>query len=60
MRRLPSDREVEPCGTCGEPTTMLGTKRCDLCWQVERLLGEYAKTARGRANLRRYGMEADR
>jgi hypothetical protein len=38
---------------------MLGTGRCDLCWEVEKLLGVYAKTARGRANLRRYGMEGN-
>lgn len=25
-----------PCGICGTPTTMTGTKRCDRCWELER------------------------
>lgn len=25
-----------PCGLCGKPTRMLGTKRCDPCWELER------------------------
>jgi len=24
-----------PCELCGEPTEMLGTKRCDFCWELE-------------------------
>ncbi len=30
-----------PCGTCGTPTTMIGTKRCTGCWEVESRLGSY-------------------
>lgn len=25
-----------PCGICEQPTRMLGTKRCDRCWELER------------------------
>ena len=24
-----------PCGLCGQPTTYLGTKRCNRCWELE-------------------------
>ncbi|WP_162580534.1 hypothetical protein [Variovorax sp. PBS-H4] len=24
-----------PCGLCGTPTTMTGTRRCDRCWELE-------------------------
>ncbi len=24
-----------PCKLCGKPTYMLGTKRCDRCWELE-------------------------
>ncbi|MHC4296504.1 MAG: hypothetical protein ACYS7Y_04325 [Planctomycetota bacterium] len=34
------DRETIPCAICGRPTPMLGTKRCDLCWEIERRMGE--------------------
>jgi len=27
--------EFIPCQICGEPTRMLGTKRCDRCWELE-------------------------
>ena len=30
-----SDNESIPCEICGEPTMMLGTKRCDPCWEIE-------------------------
>lgn len=33
-----------PCGTCGLPTHMTGTNRCDRCWEVERRLADYLKT----------------
>lgn len=26
---------VVSCGICGKPTRMLGTKRCDGCWELE-------------------------
>lgn len=42
--------ETVPCETCGTPTHMTGTKRCDDCWEVERRLGEYLR--RGGANAR--------
>jgi hypothetical protein len=29
------------CETCGLPTSMLGTKRCDACWEVEQRLPSY-------------------
>jgi hypothetical protein len=35
------ERETVPCETCGKPTPYTGTKRCDACWQVERLLPAY-------------------
>jgi len=38
--------ETIPCETCGAPTAMTGTKRCDRCWEVERRLGAYASTGR--------------
>lgn len=27
--------ETVPCGLCGKPTMMTGTKRCDACWELE-------------------------
>jgi hypothetical protein len=30
-----SDVPTVPCGRCGEPTPMRGTKRCDSCWELE-------------------------
>ena len=32
-----------PCETCGDPTTFLGTKRCNGCWEVETRLSSYLK-----------------
>lgn len=29
------DRPTVPCAICGTPTPMLGTKRCDPCWELE-------------------------
>lgn len=49
--------ETVPCGTCGTPTRMTGTKRCNLCWQVESNLAQYAQSERGRLTLRWYGLE---
>ena len=44
-RRLGAPGEFEmapvPCETCGAPTLMDGTKRCDGCWEVERRLKAY-------------------
>jgi hypothetical protein len=33
--RLGAARSVIPCALCGRPTLMLGTKRCDRCWELE-------------------------
>lgn len=30
------NKKIIPCELCGEPTSMLGTKRCDRCWELER------------------------
>ena len=27
--------ETVPCGLCGTPTPMTGTRRCDRCWELE-------------------------
>ncbi len=32
-----------PCETCGVPTPMLGTKRCDACHEVETQLSAYLR-----------------
>ena len=29
------DRPRVPCGICGTPTPMTGTKRCDRCYELE-------------------------
>ena len=31
------------CETCGSPTRMHGTKRCDSCWTVESQLAVYLR-----------------
>lgn len=31
--------ETVPCELCGKPTRMLGTKRCDGCWELETRIG---------------------
>lgn len=30
-----SEEKTVPCGICGNLTPMLGTKRCDRCWELE-------------------------
>lgn len=30
-----ADQATVPCELCKDPTTMLGTKRCDRCWELE-------------------------
>ena len=30
-----NDNPTIPCELCGTPTPMLGTKRCDPCWELE-------------------------
>lgn len=35
------NRPNVPCGLCGTPTPMTGTKRCDRCWELEsRIYGD--------------------
>lgn len=34
-----------PCALCGNPTLMLGTKRCDRCWELERHIKDYPELA---------------
>ena len=33
--------ETVPCETCGTPTPMTATKRCNSCWEVESRLRLY-------------------
>lgn len=42
-----------PCTTCGTPTEMTGTKKCNRCWEVETRLEEYLihPNARARTQL---------
>lgn len=30
-----NEKETVPCGLCGKPTMMTGTRRCDGCWELE-------------------------
>jgi len=44
-----SDEALTTCVVCGKPTPMLGTRRCNNCWEVERRLGSYIESPAGRA-----------
>ena len=35
-----------PCAICVEPTPRTGTKRCDICWEMERLIHRRPDLAR--------------
>lgn len=35
-----------PCGLCGNPTRMLGTERCDGCWELEKRIQQEPELAR--------------
>jgi hypothetical protein len=35
-----------PCGLCGTPTPMTGTKRCDACWELEHRVQSNPELAR--------------
>lgn len=35
--------ETVPCTTCGQPTRMTGTKKCDWCYEVETRLAGYLR-----------------
>lgn len=43
--------EFIPCETCGYPTDMFGTKRCNNCWEVESRLNSYLHSTRGVENV---------
>jgi len=40
------DEPRVPCGICGTPTRMLGTKRCDPCWELETRIRHAPELAR--------------
>ena len=37
-----------PCKRCGKPTSYLGTKLCNGCWEVESRLDDYLRSEKGR------------
>jgi hypothetical protein len=41
------ERETGACEICGKPTHYTGTKRCNNCWEVERRLPEFIRSANG-------------
>jgi len=43
-----SEIVVVPCMFCGKPTAMLGTIKCDNCWEVTSRLDDFLKTYEGR------------
>jgi hypothetical protein len=45
--------ETVPCETCGAPTMMASTKRCNDCYEVELRLQKFLAHAKGRAYVRR-------
>lgn len=40
------DRETIPCGICGTSTPMLGTRRCDRCYELETRIRDQPELAR--------------
>ena len=40
-----------PCEICGTPTHFPATGRCNVCWQVEKLLPTYLKSENGRRHV---------
>jgi hypothetical protein len=48
-REASYDPPTVPCGTCGVPTRMTGTKRCDSCYEVEHRLAFYLNDGGDRA-----------
>jgi hypothetical protein len=44
--------DAVPCGTCTMPTHMIGTRRCDNCYEVESRLVTYLRAPNGRAFIR--------
>jgi hypothetical protein len=43
------DDETVPCSTCGDPTRMTGTKKCNDCWEVEGRLQGYLRRGGAKA-----------
>lgn len=43
---FPETRETIPCDLCATPTPMLGTRRCDRCWELERRIEADPELAR--------------
>ena len=43
------DEKTVPCETCGTPTPMTGTKRCDTCFEVEQRLAGYLRRGGAKA-----------
>lgn len=41
-----AEPETCPCGLCGMPTRMTGTKRCDNCWEMEGRIRSHPDIAR--------------
>lgn len=39
-------QQTVPCEICGVATEMLGTKRCDRCWELERRIESSPELAR--------------
>jgi len=57
----PVEEATIPCETCGTPTRMTGTKRCDGCWEVEHRLAAYLRTGpKARALVRKQLAESVR
>ncbi len=46
MQLIGDDRPTVPCGICKQPTPMLGTRRCDGCWELEQRIQHQPELAR--------------
>lgn len=46
---LAAPPETTLCETCGTPTRLTGTKRCNNCWEVEKHLQHYLRSAKATA-----------
>jgi hypothetical protein len=45
-RPISADQATVPCELCKDPTTMLGTKRCDRCYELETRIQSNPQLAR--------------
>ncbi len=50
-------RPQVPCGICGDPTPMTGTRRCDNCWEIERRVADLDTLSLARLGLCRLPAE---